>query len=172
LNGALIARAYLFLGLLEGRAAIAAFFYALHRGGWHESQALARDGPLYSQATTACLSVIVASQIADAFLCRSSWNSAFKLSAFTNLLLLMGIVVEIGLILLIDYTPLGNLVFGTAAVPLSVWPFVVPCVTAMFGLEEIRKWLVRRWADPLRRPTLTVTSGGRRAGLGAPRRAL
>src|SRR6516165_10126933 len=69
---------------------------------------LARQDPLYLQATTACLSAIIVSQIVNVFLCRSSWDSVFKLNPFGNRLLLFGVIVEVGLILLIAYTPVGN----------------------------------------------------------------
>jgi magnesium-transporting ATPase (P-type) len=46
------------------------------------------------------------------------------------------------LILLIDYTPLGNAVFGTAPIPVAAWLFIVPFALTMVLLEEGRKWLV------------------------------
>ena len=39
--------------------------------------------------------------------------------------------------------PLGNLVFGTAPIPLAVWLFVVPFTLGMLALEELRKWIAR-----------------------------
>lgn len=63
-----------------------------------------------------------------------------------NRLITTGIVVELALILLIDYTPGGNAVFGTAPIPFGVWVFVMPLAAAMWGLEEWRK-AVARWRD-------------------------
>jgi sodium/potassium-transporting ATPase subunit alpha len=142
LTWALVSRAYLFLGLIEGAAAMAAFFFVLHRGGW-QGQELARNDPLYLQATTACLSAIIVMQVVNVFLCRSSSNSLFKLSPFSNRLIVVGVIVEIALILLIDYTPAGNAVFGTAPIPLAVWFFVLPFAMGMPVLEELRKWIMR-----------------------------
>jgi sodium/potassium-transporting ATPase subunit alpha len=68
----------------------------------------------------------------------------FKLAPFNNQLLLIGIAVEIGSIVLIDYTPVGNVIFGTAPIPAAAWLLMIPCAAAMLFLEEIRKWLVRR----------------------------
>jgi hypothetical protein len=42
----------------------------------------------------------------------------------------MGVVVEIGIIVLIDYTPVGSAVFGTAPIPPSVWLFMISCAAA------------------------------------------
>ncbi|HEX8874037.1 MAG TPA: cation-transporting P-type ATPase, partial [Nitrosospira sp.] len=70
LSWPLLFRAYLFLGLLEAVAAMAAFFYVLHGGGWHYGQPLAAGSTLYLQATTACLSTIIVMQVMNVFLCR------------------------------------------------------------------------------------------------------
>jgi sodium/potassium-transporting ATPase subunit alpha len=39
-------------------------------------------------------------------------------------LIVWGVVLEIALILLIDYTSWGNLIFGTAPIPRQVWLFI------------------------------------------------
>ena len=59
-------------------------------------------------------------------------------------LITVGIAAEIAIILLIDYTPAGHRLFGTAPIGLSAWLFVVPFATAMLMLEEARKAFVRR----------------------------
>ena len=53
-------------------------------------------------------------------------------------------MIELGLILVIDYTSGGNAAFGTASIPFSVWALVVPFTVAMLGLEELRKSVLRR----------------------------
>jgi magnesium-transporting ATPase (P-type) len=143
-NRGLIFRAYLFLGVMEAVAAMAAFFFVLHRGGWSYGQDLAWSDPLYLQATTACLSAIILMQVVNVFLCRSDRESVFSFGFFGNRFILLGIAVEIGLILLIDYTPWGNRIFGTAPISAEVWLFVVPFAVGMLVLEEVRKWLIRR----------------------------
>ena len=143
LNFDLIARAYLWLGLLQAAAAMAAFFFVLKSGGWSYGEALAPNSPLYLQATTACLSAIIVMQVVNVFLCRSSRESAFRFGLFSNPLILVGLAVELTLILLIDYTPWGNAVFGTAPIPLAVWFLVLPFALAMLVFEEMRKWFVR-----------------------------
>jgi magnesium-transporting ATPase (P-type) len=145
-NWALIFRAYLFLGVMEAAAAMAAFVFVLHRGGWQSGQDLAWDDPLYLQATTACLSAIIAMQVVNVFLCRSDHESVFSFGFFSNRFILWGIAAEIGLILLIDYTPWGNRIFGTAPISAEVWLFVIPFAVGMLVLEELRKWLIRRRA--------------------------
>jgi calcium-translocating P-type ATPase len=144
LNWPVLARAYLWLGLLEAAAAMAAFFFVLRAAGWNYGEALAADNPVYLQATTACLSAIIAMQVVNVFLCRSERGSTFTRGLFLNRLILVGIAAEIALILLIDYTPWGNRLFGTAPISINVWLYVVPFALAMLLLEELRKVLVRR----------------------------
>ncbi|MDO9064358.1 MAG: HAD-IC family P-type ATPase, partial [Sulfuricella sp.] len=145
LNWPLAARAYLFLGILEAAAAMAAFFFVLHNAGWQYGQALATNDPLYLQATTATLTAIIVMQVMNVFLCRDSRESIFRLGFFSNPLVWAGIATEIALILVIDYTPWGNLIFGTAPIGLNVWLFVIPFAFAMLALEEVRKWMARKY---------------------------
>ncbi|HYA37752.1 MAG TPA: cation-transporting P-type ATPase [Candidatus Methylomirabilis sp.] len=144
LNWPVLARAYLWLGLLEAAAAMAAFFFVLHDAGWNYGETLAATDPVYLQASTACLSAIIVMQVVNVFLCRSENRSTFDRGSFRNRLILGGIAVEIALILLIDYTPWGNRLIGTAPISLNVWLSVVPFALAMLALEELRKALARR----------------------------
>ena len=70
LSWGLLARAYLFLGVLEAAAAMAVFFFVLDAAGWQYGETLATNDPLYLQATTACLAAIVMTQVVNVFLCR------------------------------------------------------------------------------------------------------
>jgi sodium/potassium-transporting ATPase subunit alpha len=145
LNWPLVVRAYLFLGVMEAAAAMAAFFFVLHRTGWQYGQALASSDPLYLQATTATLSAIIVMQVMNVFLCRDSREPAFSRGLFGNRLIWAGIVTEVALIILIDYTPWGQLIFGTAPIGVEVWLFVIPFAFGMMVLEEGRKWLARKY---------------------------
>ncbi|ARU31163.1 ATPase [Sulfuriferula sp. AH1] len=145
INWPLLMRAYLFLGLLEATAAMAAFFFVLHLAGWQYGQDLAHNDPLYLQATTACLSAIIVMQVMNVFLCRSSRLSIFTTGLGGNRLLLWGVALEMLLILLIDYTPWGHDVFGTAPIALRVWLFILPFALGMLLLEELRKRVVRKF---------------------------
>ncbi|MDX1252260.1 MAG: cation-transporting P-type ATPase [Gammaproteobacteria bacterium] len=147
LNWPLLTRAYLFLGVMEAIAAMAAFFFVLYGAGWQYGQMLPHDDPLYLQATTACLSAIIVMQVVNVFLCRSERDSVFSRGFFYNKLMLWGIVTEVVLILLIDYTSWGNLIFGTAPIAVEVWLFVIPFALGMLILEEARKWVMRKNRD-------------------------
>jgi calcium-translocating P-type ATPase len=157
LNAAMLSRAYLFLGLMQSVAALAAFFFVLRAGGWHPGQTPGARDPLYLQATTACLSAIVVMQVANVFLCRSPRRSAFAFGCFSNKLIVAGIATELAIIALIDYTPWGHALFGTAPIALSAWLFVIPFALGMIALEELRKWIVRAASTP---PAVTASVSG------------
>ena len=95
IDAALIARAYLFLGVIEAIAAMAAYFFVLHGGGWHYGEALAPTDPLYRAATGACLAAIVLMQVANVWLCRSARDSLFARGARPNRLIYWGIASEL-----------------------------------------------------------------------------
>jgi len=137
-------RAYLFLGLMEATASMAAYFFVLHNGAWHWGHNLDSHDPLYLQATTACLSAIIVMQIVNVFLCKTPGRSVFTMSWFDNRIILWGIALEITLLLAIDYTDWGNRLFGTMPLAPDVWLFILPFALAMLLLEELRKFIAAR----------------------------
>jgi calcium-translocating P-type ATPase len=145
LNGPLLVRVYLFLGLMQAGAAMSAYWFVLRSGGWNYGEVLAPSDPLYLQATTACLSAIIIMQVANVYLCRSDRQSLFARGLFSNKLIVSGIALEIAIILLIDYTPWGNALFGTAPISGQVWLFIIPFALGMIALEETRKAILRRF---------------------------
>jgi len=140
----LVARAYLWLGMLEAAAAMAAFFFVLVPAGWRYGERLAASDPLYLEATSACLAAIIVMQVVNVFLCRDPRESVLATGLGGNPLLFWGIGVEVALILAIVYTPLGNAIFGTAPIGPEAWLFMLPFAAAMLALEEARKWRARR----------------------------
>ncbi|OGA51996.1 MAG: ATPase [Betaproteobacteria bacterium RIFCSPLOWO2_12_FULL_62_58] len=159
----LVARAYLFLGVLEAVAAIAAFLFVMTNNGWEYGAPVARDVPFYLEATAACLAAIVVMQVANVFLCRHPRQSAFAFGLRSNKLIGWGLCLELALLAAIIYTPLGNRIFSTAPLDAEAWTFILPFAAAMLLLEEGRKWLVRRfptqrWRDENSR--IQDTAGG------------
>ena len=143
LTPGLLVRAYLFLGAFEAAAGMAAFFFVLSAAGWQWGQALTTGDVVYRQATTACLTAIVVMQVVNVHLCRSRRTSIVSRPLFGNRLLTAGVVTELLLILLIDYTDPGHAVFGTAAIGYKAWLAIVPFAAAMLAVEEARKAFVR-----------------------------
>jgi sodium/potassium-transporting ATPase subunit alpha len=145
MNASLLLRAYLFLGLLESLVALGAFFWFLDLQGWSWGDPLPWSDPLYKQATAVTLAAIVMSQIANVFACRSDQVSAFRLGLWTNPLLWLGVVVELTLLALIVYSPWGQTVFATQAIPFWAWPVLALGAVSLLLAEELRKMFQRRW---------------------------
>jgi len=139
LNLRLLSRAYLFLGPVEAAAAMFGFFYVLTSGGWRWGVMLSAGNPLYMQATTACLTAIVVTQVANVFACRSFKESVFDIGFFSNRLIFAGIAFELLFQLFIVYHPLGNRIFSTRPVTLKTWIVLIPFAVMLFAAEETRK---------------------------------
>jgi magnesium-transporting ATPase (P-type) len=122
---------------------MAAFFFVLNREGWQYGQSLAPQNPLYLQATTACLSAIIVMQIVNVYLCRSVTRSVLSTGVFGNWLIMSGVMLEIAVLVLVNYSPWANVILGTAPIAGSVWLFIIPFAAGMLILEEWRKWRAR-----------------------------
>ncbi len=140
----LLLRAYLFLGLIQSAAAMAAFYFLFwrsgHRGQWLD---LPSDGALYRAATAMALGAVVSTQIGNLFAQRTERTSILRVGLFGNRLLWAGIAVEIGLLLMIVYVPFLQKVFGTSGLPLEGWLFLIALAPALLLADEARKAVVR-----------------------------
>ncbi|GCL39925.1 cation-transporting ATPase, E1-E2 type [Sphaerospermopsis reniformis] len=152
----LLLRAYCFLGLLEGLAGMAGFFFVWWTNGYNlpQLQALspsilshsanAATMAIYHQATTMTLAVIVACQDGNVFACRSERFSILRLGFFTNRLIWAGIAVEWILILSIIYSPTLQNVFSTAPLKLSYLLMLLFCPPLILIADELRKIIINR----------------------------
>jgi sodium/potassium-transporting ATPase subunit alpha len=135
----LLLKTYFFLGLNSAVMAMGGFFLYLFANGWSWGTPLDWSSPLYKEATTVTFAAIVLAQVANVFSCRSDRLSVTRFGWFSNPLILWGVVIEITLLALITYTPLGNDIFRTG--PLPLWIFG-PLMCGALGLllaEEGRK---------------------------------
>ena len=139
-----VSRAYLFLGPIEAAACMFGFFFVLVGGGWTWGTTLSPDQGIYRQATTACLTAIIITQIGNVFACRSAKESVLGLGLFTNPLIFTGIGFELLLQLFIVYHPWGNRIFSTAPLSWSVWLVLLPFAFLLFLAEEAKKRFVLR----------------------------
>jgi sodium/potassium-transporting ATPase subunit alpha len=149
LNLPLLARSYLFLGPIEAAAAMSAGLWYLTYGGWEWGLDLPPMSPLYWEATTVTFAAIVICQVANVYVCRSPMASIFSTGLLTNRLILCGIAVELSILALIVYSPIGHRIFGTAVFDGGFWWFLLVCGVLLLLAEEARKVIVRR-LDPLR----------------------
>jgi len=152
LGSPLLARAYLFLGPIEAAAAVGGGLWYLAERGWEWGMTLPHGSLLSRQATTVAFAAIVLCQVANVFACRSQRASILSLSPLTNRLLLWGVGIELFMLWVIVYLPLGHRIFGTAAFDGSFWWCLLFFGVLLLLAEEARKGLVRRlvWEKRLR----------------------
>ncbi len=140
----LLSRAYLFLGPIEAAAGLFGFFYVLKSGGWQWGEILPASNPLYMQATTACLTAIIVTQVANVFACRTFKETVTSIGFFSNRLVFAGIAFEVLLQFFIVYHPWGNKIFSTSPISFHIWLILIPFATVLFSAEELRKFVISR----------------------------
>lgn len=141
----LLVRAYIWLGLPQGVAAMAAFYFMYWTNGyWGKWIDLPSSGELYRAATAMALAAVVTTQVGNLFAQRSEHISVFRFPLFNNRLLWVGIATELTLVFMITYVPLFQDFIGTGAFPLGNWLFLFAWTPALLIIDEIRKWLLRR----------------------------
>lgn len=148
LDRSLALRAYLLLGIIEATAVMSAYFFVLSMGGWRYGQVLPPGNILGLQATTASLAAIFVMQSINVFLCRSDIRSVFSMPLLNNRLIVWGVALELVLLMIFVYTPLGNTLLQTSPLPGQSWLVLLPFSIGIFLLEEARKciarWLIRK----------------------------
>ncbi len=149
ISGAMLARAWGSLGLLEAILVMGGFFWVLTGAGWSPGDATGAGSALhhdYLVATTMTFAGITACQIGTAFAARTTRQSLASIGVFSNPLLLWGIAFEILFAAAVIYLPPLQRIFGTAALGaqellvLLAFPFIV------WGSDELRRWGVRHAA--------------------------
>jgi magnesium-transporting ATPase (P-type) len=139
----LLLRAYVWLGLLQSVAVMAAFYFQYWTHGyWGQWLDLPSSGPLYQSATAMALACVVTTQIGNLFAHRTELGSVLGVSLFSNRLLWVGILSEIAIILLIVYVPAVQNLIGTAAFSPENWLFLFAWAPLLLIADEGRKaWL-------------------------------
>ncbi|HEY7255737.1 MAG TPA: cation-transporting P-type ATPase [Solirubrobacterales bacterium] len=143
----MLARAWLFLGLIAAALQMGAFFYVLTREGWSPGDPTGAGTPLhhaYQQATTVTFLSMVVAQIGTAFAARTERASLRSIGVFSNRLLLSGIAFELVLAAVLIYVPLFQDLLGFAALPAKDLLLVAPFPFIVWGADELRRWLLRR----------------------------
>ncbi len=158
LNLPTLLRAYGWLGMIEAALSLGGFFFAYWLAGWRRGEPMAGSGLVYAMATTMTLAGIVACQVGNAFVCRSSHQASWRLGFASNRLLLIGIVVEIALLLLLIYAPPLRSVFGLAPLGIEHWSLLAAFGPLLLVCEEGRKAIWRRFSRAERRNPQRLSS--------------
>jgi magnesium-transporting ATPase (P-type) len=148
ISGAMLARAWGFLGLISATLVMTGFFLTLRHAGWQPGAPTGPGTPLnhaYRQATTVAWLGIVACQVGTAFAVRTDHASLRSVGVFTNRPLLAGIAVALAFAAALIYVPVLQAFFGTAALTPAQLAIVVPFPIIVWGADETRRMLIRRY---------------------------
>ncbi len=153
----LIVRAFLWLGSLQTALCFLGFFFLWWTMGYgnlfhlprpdllpYAQRLLTHDGLVYVLATTMFHAGVITTQIGNAYACRTERTSVFKAGFFSNRFLLVGFLVELGVISVLIYMMPFQRMFEHGALPLKYWGFLFLYAPVMFLAEEGRKAIVRR----------------------------
>jgi P-type Ca2+ transporter type 2C len=145
ISGALLARSYLFLGMIQGVLAVLAFFFHYWTHGYAgKILGLPSDGSIYMVATTMTLAATVATQIGNLFAQRTERISIFRYKIFGNPFIWIGIASEIALLCALSFIPVLQPIFNTGPIPLSNVPFLIAIIPSLLIADELRKAILRR----------------------------
>ena len=140
----LLAKAFLWYGLMGSAVSLFSYFFVNLRNGWPAVPLADGADPVYLKATAMALAAIVTSQIGEVFNCRTERLSVFRVGLFSNKQVNLGIIVELCLIVALVYLPPLQIVFHTAPLDVSDWLLLLAWAPLVLFLEEGRKALVRR----------------------------
>ncbi|OGO63202.1 MAG: hypothetical protein A2030_11210, partial [Chloroflexi bacterium RBG_19FT_COMBO_50_10] len=152
-DGRLLRRAFLWLGLIEAGLCFLAFFFI---NKWIDlplfqslHDLVFSNIPHTSQnalAITVYYAGVVMAQIGNAFACRTERNRGRFLGWLSNPSLLRGIAIELLILLALVYIqPLADL-FGHVAIPPVLWIGLGTFPVIVYSLDWIRKWFIR-WRE-------------------------
>jgi len=142
----MLARAWIFLGIIEAVLVMAGYFWVLYSSGWHWGDSLDASDHLYIEATTMTWAGIVATQVGTAFACRTNRVSVLRVGFWSNRWLLCGIVFEIVLTALIVYVPFLQEIFQTTGLGWQQWAVLATFPPIMFISDELRKFFMRNFS--------------------------
>ena len=156
LNRPLMLRAYLFLGLIEGLLAMGGYLLTWRHYGVDLGQLrqlapalLHHSAPagvlaIQYQASAVTLGSIVFCQVGNLMACRSDRQSVFRMPAFANGLLWLGMASEWLAFAALLSVPVLAALFQLAPFPLPLWGWLALCTPTLLLADELRKAWRRR----------------------------
>jgi magnesium-transporting ATPase (P-type) len=149
----LFVRAFAWLGVIETILCYIGFVWVYYSAGYlslpllsTQPHTLLPDAAVHLLASTVYFIGVLAAQIGNAFTCRTEVDRVRELGWSKNRFLLAGVVIQIALIvslimwliLPIEPNPVASWSWGL----LLMYPLVI------FGLDRVRKFLVRHFVRP------------------------
>lgn len=140
----LLGISYGIMGMIQAAAGFFAFFVVLDQGGWLWGSPLPETGILYKTAVTSFFAAVVICQVADVSICRTRRQSILSVGIFSNKLIWLGIITELGLVAAISHVPFLQPFFGTAPIGWFELSLGVPFALTILLGDEFRRWQIRR----------------------------
>lgn len=131
MTGELVWRTIL-VGVLLAMGVFGLFFYEKSKGLSIE------------EARTVAVSVLVMGELFYLFNCRSLSRSMFSLGVFSNLWLILGVLIMTGLQVLFIYAPAMNRFFHSAPISLYAWVRILLIGLLIYVIIEIEKYIRNR----------------------------
>jgi magnesium-transporting ATPase (P-type) len=152
-DGRLLRRAFLWLGLIEAGLCFAAFYFVY---GWIDLPIFNSLHTLifsnlshsnqHNLAITVYYAGVVMAQVGNAFASRTERNRGRFLGWLSNPSLLRGIAIELIILLGLIYIPPLAHLFGHTAIPSALWIGLILFPLIIYSLDWIRKWFFR-WRE-------------------------
>ena len=125
---------------------------AFNEGGRNNQRWVSDDGTVFEPlqqekilmiVQTAWLTTTVMGQFANVWMCSTRQSSIF-FAAFKNDLLKLGVLIEVAILLLVDYAPFLQRIFGTHAL-VGIWwtPWLWSLIVLLTGSEARKAWTRR-----------------------------
>jgi Ca2+-transporting ATPase len=144
ISRSMLLRAYIWLGLLQGFAAMAAFyFHYWTHGYWGRWFNLPSSGSIYHSATSMALAAIVMTQIGNLLAQRTERTSIMRIGFFSNRLVWVGVATELSILFLVVYVPFFQQLIGTGPLPFKNWLFLFALTPLLLIVDELHKAIVR-----------------------------
>jgi Ca2+-transporting ATPase len=109
---------------------------------WHLSR-----GATLAEARTVAVNVFVFGELFYLFNCRSLRCSLFHMGFFSNLWLIVGVLLMISAQLLFTYWPPMNRLFGSAPIESYEWLLIISIGMTIYLVIEVEKGLFRRFYE-------------------------
>ncbi|MEB3272041.1 MAG: cation-transporting P-type ATPase, partial [Synechococcus sp.] len=164
LDGRVMRRSYLFLGMLEAGLAMLAYLLVWRQAGvgLAQLQALApqllqHTAPepmqtLQLRASSVAFTTIVLGQVGVLMACRSEARSAWRMLAEPNPLLWAGLLSELLLVAALLLVPELGMHFGLGPFPVAFLPWMALVPPLIVLCDDLRKDCLRRAGRPAQRP--------------------
>lgn len=138
----------LFIGVIVAAGAMYGCLHAWTAGGWYFGKPLTESDPfytsgVYAKGVTMTFAGIVVAQAGNVLACRTTKQSIFKMRISSNRWIIFGIMAQLSILSFLVYVPLMQKFFGTAALGVYDWIFLLSLAIVVIVAEEIRKLFVR-----------------------------